>query len=233
MPANAAPDPVLLGLDDIRVTVPDARDGTRTILTVPGLDLAPGDSMGIAGPSGAGKSTLLKVIAGLIIPAMGTVRWNGVSLPQGRARDQWRRRSVGLVFQDFALLPELDALDNVLLPADFDHWRRPAALVRRAGHLLTRLGISDHHGRAGSLSRGEQQRVAVARALLSAPALLLADEPTASLDADNGQFIASLLLDAVRETGAALVVVSHDQRVLDRCGRVVRLDRGRLVESGS
>ena len=221
-----------LTLDGVTVTVPEP-GGTRiTILDIPALHISPGESVGIAGPSGAGKTSLLHVIAGLLLPSTGTVRWEDdvVSVRSEEARDRWRRHSAGLVFQDFALVPELSVLNNILLPATFGAWRIPAALRSEAAALTERMGLAKRHARVASLSRGEQQRVAVARALLPKPALLLADEPTASLDAESGAAVIAMLLDGTRERGATFIAVSHDSALLARLDRVIRLEGGRIVE---
>jgi putative ABC transport system ATP-binding protein len=221
-------------LDGVTVMVTEAAAGATRILEIAQLAIAPGERVGIAGPSGAGKTTLLQVLAGLVAPTTGAVRWGAEDisrLPEA-ARDRWRRATVGLVFQDFALVPELDALANILLPATFDHWRAPAALRVRAAALLQRVGLPVTHRRVERLSRGEQQRVAVARALLREPALILADEPTASLDAETAGPVADLLIDVARERRASLVVVSHDAGLLERLDWVVRLDGGRVRGGG-
>lgn len=213
----------------------DRREGGRpagAILDDVCLQVAAGDVTAVTGPSGAGKTTLLHLIAGLARPDRGTVRYgdDDIGAWPERRRDRWRRDTVGLVFQDFQLVPELDALDNILLPLHFDRLRIDAAARARARDLAVRVGVATLSARAGALSRGEQQRVAVARALIRTPALLLADEPTASLDAVTGARIADLLVTAARDTGAALVIVSHDPAVLARAGRVLRLDAGRLQQ---
>jgi putative ABC transport system ATP-binding protein len=218
-----------LRFEDIAVTL---GDGTA-ILDLPALDIPAGQCLGISGPSGAGKTTLVQVLAGLCIPARGRVMWGDTDLTRlnGSARDAWRRRTIGLVFQDFALIPDLSAFDNIVLSAGFDHWRVPVALHRRARELIESMGLGALAGRrAGVLSRGEQQRVAVARALLHDPAVLIADEPTASLDCRNGTAIAGLLIDAARGRGSTLITVSHDSALLGRMDRVIRLDHGRMVE---
>jgi ABC-type lipoprotein export system ATPase subunit len=240
MPHTAACDVPLPGgphraawltLEDVTVTVPDVGSGRMPILDIPALKIAPGETVGIAGASGAGKTTLLHVIGGLLLPSTGVVAWGAdpVSRRSEDARDGWRRRMVGFVFQDFALVPELSVLDNILLPATFGAWRVPSALRREGASLAEIMGLTKLGMRAASLSRGEQQRVAVARALLGKPALLLADEPTASLDAENGASVAGLLLDGAHGTGATLIVISHDAALLGRLDRVLRLDAGRIV----
>jgi putative ABC transport system ATP-binding protein len=240
MRATTAPDPVAdgdapggatLALTEVAVTAREPGGGTMNILEIPALTVPPASTLAVAGPSGAGKTTLLHVIAGLLQPARGRVTFGGADIGalSGGARDRWRRRCVGLVFQDFALLHELDMLDNILLPASFDHWRIPAALRQRALDLLRRVGLTPSRRPVHSLSRGEQQRVALARALLRRPALILADEPTASLDAESGASVAALLMSTAREDGATVIVASHDARIIDRLDRVARLDRGRLA----
>jgi putative ABC transport system ATP-binding protein len=221
-----------LQVSDLVVDRRDTGPSTGVILDGIELALAPGKTAAVTGPSGAGKTTLLHVIAGLARPDRGSVRWGDVeiaALSEG-ARDRWRRDTVGLVFQDFHLIPELGVLDNILLPLSFDRWRTPAPMRALAGDLARRVGLGDRRTtRAGALSRGEQQRAAVARALIRRPTLLLADEPTASLDPDNGKRIADLLLSVAAEAGASLLVVSHDHALLDRVERIFRLDAGRLT----
>jgi len=196
----------------------------------------PGAIVAVTGPSGAGKTTLLHAVAGLVPPDAGTVSWGDLdvtALPEA-GRDRWRRDSVGLVFQDFQLLAELGVLENILLPVRFDHWRMPRAAIERAEMLAARVGLDPAGPRAGRLSRGEQQRLAIARALMRAPRLILADEPTASLDADNSARVADLLIEATRETEASILMVSHDAGLLGRASRVHRLEAGGLrLDRGS
>lgn len=223
---EAAPEPLVL--DGVEV-VHGGGAAPFTALAIERLEVAPGALLGVAGPSGAGKSTLLHLVAGLIGPSAGAVSWGGLRLDamgEG-ARDRWRRHTVGFVFQDFHLVDELSILENVLLPARFEGFRVAAATRRRAGELIDRMGLADPDRRASVLSRGERQRVAVARALIGRPSLLLADEPTASLDADNGAAIADLLVATARESGATLIVAAHDARLLARLDRVVTLVGGR------
>lgn len=204
--------------------------GAGPVLAVPDLALLPGSATAIQGPSGAGKTSLLHALAGIECPSAGTVRWDGDDLwaMPGRARDRWRRARLGLVFQDMHLLPGLSALDNVLLPALFDHARIPDALRTRGLELLDGLGVPDPGRRAAVLSRGERQRVALARALLRQPAILLADEPTASLDAAAGREVGTLLMDAAAAGGATLLVATHDPALLERLPHRLRLDAGHL-----
>ncbi len=217
-----------LTLSDVRVTF---GPGGAPVLAVdaPRLSVAQGDLLGISGPSGSGKTTLLHALAGLLLPAHGTITWGDATLTAmgENARDRWRRQHVGFVFQDFHLVPELSALDNVLLTRWFGHWSAGRSATERALGLLADVGVPPGR-RAGVLSRGEQQRVAIARALLAKPHLILADEPTASLDAETGAVVADLLVRSARETGATLILVSHDPAMLARMALVRRMDKGVL-----
>ncbi|HYD98355.1 MAG TPA: ATP-binding cassette domain-containing protein [Alphaproteobacteria bacterium] len=204
----------------------------RTVLALERWALPAGAAVAVTGPSGAGKTSLLYLLAGLERPAAGRVAWGGADLfALGEtARDAWRRRHVGFVFQDFHLLPGLSPLANVLLPAGFAGLGPDRALKARAAALLERVGVPPGRARdVATLSRGEQQRVAVARALLFRPPILLADEPTASLDPANGAAVVDLLRGYAAEAGATLIVVSHDPAVLARMGAVLRLAEGRLA----
>ncbi|RPI15132.1 MAG: ABC transporter ATP-binding protein [Lysobacterales bacterium] len=204
-------------------------EGTLAILSDVSLDVRRGESVAIMGASGAGKSTLLALLAGLDEPTTGAVELAGADLGRldedGRAAV--RARHVGFVFQSFHLVPSLTALENVMLPLELAGRRdaRPAAL-----DVLGRVGLA---GRVGhyprQLSGGEQQRVAIARAFVAGPDVLFADEPTGNLDAATGGRIMDLLFGLNVETGATLVLVTHDHSLASRCGRVIRLDAGRVV----
>ena len=216
-----------LVVEGLRIAYP----GAGLVVELPLLHLPSGTVAAIAGPSGAGKSSLLHVLAGIERPAAGRVLWEGVDIwaLAPAARDCWRRERVGLVFQDMHLLDGLSARDNVLLPTLFDHRRPPAALEERAGVLLHTLGIPDGSRRAVVMSRGERQRVALARALLRSPAVLLADEPTASLDSAAAAGVGATLLDAAAEAGATLLVATHDPALLARLPRHLRLHAGQVA----
>ncbi|WP_036744992.1 ATP-binding cassette domain-containing protein [Paracoccus sp. N5] len=199
-------------------------------LAVPELRIAAGAMVAVAGPSGSGKSTLVNVLTGLERPAHGAVRWGGTdiaALSEG-ARDRWRGAHVGLVMQDFHLFPGLSALDNVLLPARMAR-AADRALVARAADLLAGMGLDRPRQRIETMSRGEMQRVAIARALLRRPGIIVADEPTASLDATTGEVIAGLLIGLARDSGATLIVVTHDPALVQRLPRRIALARGRVV----
>jgi putative ABC transport system ATP-binding protein len=196
------------------------------VLDIVALCIPAGAIYGLAGPSGCGKTTLLHLCAGLLQPSAGELRVLGsaVSLLPQHERDRFRARHVGYVFQSFNLIPALSAIENVLLPMAFAD-RMPRAQRRSRGEMLLRrvgLGHRLHH-RPAALSHGEQQRVGIARALANQPALLLADEPTANLDASRRDAVLELLIEVATETGAALLLASHDARVLARLDHVLQM----------
>jgi putative ABC transport system ATP-binding protein len=204
-------------------------EGTLTILAEVDLQIAAGETVAIVGASGAGKSTLLALLAGLDEPSEGRIWLNGSELTaldeDGRAAV--RARHVGFVFQSFHLVPSLTAIENVMLPlelAGLPNARKAAADVLSQVSLAPRR---EHYPR--QLSGGEQQRVAIARAFVTRPAVLFADEPTGNLDAVTGERIIELLFDLNRATQTTLVVVTHDQAIASRCGRIIRLEAGRVV----
>ena len=209
--------------------------GTRRILDRVALTVDPSEVVAVTGPSGAGKTTLLHAIAGLVRPDAGAITWAGLELTRmsERERDCWRRDTVGLVFQDFQLVDELDVVGNILLPASFDHWLPPSALRDRAKELMSRVGLAGRRARTAALSRGEQQRVAIARALVRGPKLVLADEPTASLDGNNAIDVADLLLTIAADSGAGVLMVSHDPVLLAKADRIHRIERGCLTGAGA
>jgi putative ABC transport system ATP-binding protein len=204
-------------------------DGTLTILDGVSFEVTAGETVAIIGASGAGKSTLLALLAGLDEPSSGHTWLSGSDLTRldedGRAAV--RARHVGFVFQSFHLLPSLTALENVMLPLELAGTANAKAL---ALEVLGRVGLgprSGHYPR--QLSGGEQQRVAIARAFVTHPAVLFADEPTGNLDAATGAKIIELLFELNRGSQTTLVLVTHDQAIAERCGRIIRLDAGRLV----
>ena len=186
----------------------------------------------VMGPSGSGKTTLLHCLSGILQPSLGCVRHAGVVVSELRdaARDEWRRRHCGLVFQDFRLIDELDPLDNVMLPVLFRKFRAPPGVRDRAVALLDVLGVPRRTGAASRLSRGEQQRVALARALLLDPPIILADEPTASLDRRNAEAIAAQLERMAKNSNKIVVCTTHDERVAERADKVLMLRAGRVID---
>src|SRR2546423_1108759 len=194
------------------------------------LEITPGEAVGVVGASGSGKSTLLAILAGLGSPSTGTVELDGTDLFKldEDARSEMRGRTVGFVFQSFQLLPALDALENVMLPLELAG-RADAAKSSR--EMLERVGLGERlHHYPKHLSGGEQQRVALARAFVVRPKLLLADEPTGSLDAEAGADVIDLLFQMNREYGTTLVMVTHDEGLARRCKRIVRLVGGKVAQ---
>lgn len=204
--------------------------GALTILDDIHFQIAAGETVAIVGASGSGKSTLLGLLAGLDVPSAGSVRLKGtdiVALDED-ARARLRATSLGFVFQSFQLLPHLTALENVMLPLELVG---QADAPARARKLLEEVGLSARlHHYPRTLSGGEQQRVALARAYVTEPALLLADEPTGSLDAATGQAVIELLFRLNREHGTTLLLVTHDLDIAARCARRLHLAAGRLVD---
>jgi ABC-type lipoprotein export system ATPase subunit len=193
------------------------------------LELARGEMVALVGPSGCGKSTCLNLIAGVDRPDSGSARILGLDLARATEAELalLRRRSIGIVFQAFHLVPHLSVAENVALPLALDGRRDPA----RVDELLERVGLTprrDHF--PGELSGGEEQRVAVARALVHRPRLIVADEPTGNLDSSSGTAVLELLDELRRAAGATLVVATHDARVAARAGRIVHLRDGRVEE---
>ena len=203
--------------------------GTLDILRDIDFTLAPKETAAIVGASGSGKSTLLSIIAGLDTPTRGTVRLAGNDLfsIDEDERAALRARQVGFVFQSFQLLGNLTALENVMLPLELagrkDSRKAAAEMMDRVG-LSSRLG---HYPKV--LSGGEQQRVALARAFVVQPAVLLADEPTGSLDFATGETVMALMFDLNREQGTTLVLVTHDRAIASRCERRITIEAGRIA----
>jgi len=200
-----------------------------TILQDISFSVMPGETVAIVGASGSGKSTLLGLLAGLDSPTAGEVRLDSESL-NGLNEDQrakLRGRLLGFVFQSFQLLPSLTARENVMLPLEL---AGTAAAADTAGEWLTRVGLAHrlkHYPK--HLSGGEQQRVALARAFAPNPQLVLADEPTGNLDAATGQQIIDLMFDLNAKQGTTLLLVTHDEAIAARCGRILRIQSGRLA----
>ncbi|MGA5699750.1 ABC transporter ATP-binding protein [Peterkaempfera bronchialis] len=209
--------------------------GDATALDGVSLEIQAGEAVAVMGPSGCGKSTLLNMVAGLDRPTSGTVQVHGQDL--GRLNETglalFRRRHIGMVFQFFNLIDDLPALDNVALAAQLTG--TPARQARRrALELLDELGISDRKDTyPAALSGGERQRVAVARALMNRPALLLADEPTGALDSRSGEQVMDLLID-LNQIGQTLLIVTHDPHLATRCAsRLIEFADGRVARQSA
>jgi len=211
--------------------------GNLIILDDINLAIAPGETAAIVGASGSGKSTLLGLLAGLDVPTRGIVRIDGEALfardEDGRAR--LRAAKIGFVFQSFQLLPHLTALENVLLPlelAGFSGAGGAAAPRTAATELLSRVGLAQRlHHYPRTLSGGEQQRVALARAFVNHPPILMADEPTGSLDERTGAAVIALMFELNRERASTLLLVTHDTGIAARCGRRIELHAGRIASA--
>ena len=207
------------------------RSGDSDLVILRDIEFAvtSGEALAIVGASGSGKSTLLALLAGLDTPTSGTVELDGQDLfaLDEDARAELRGRAVGFVFQSFQLLPALSALENVMLPLEL---AGRVDAERAAREVLARVGLGERlHHAPKHLSGGEQQRVALARAFVVRPKLLLADEPTGSLDAESGRGVIDLLFELNRASGTTLIMVTHDESLASRCGRVLRLVAGRIA----
>ena len=220
------PEPIIA----VRGLTKQVRDstGTLTILHQIDFELAPRESVAIVGASGSGKSTLLSILAGLDKPTTGSVRLAGIDLfaMDEDQRAGLRAEKVGFVFQSFQLLGNLTALENVMLALELQGRNDARA---KATEMLVRVGLGErlnHYPKV--LSGGEQQRVALARAFVVRPAVLLADEPTGSLDFATGETVMALMFELNREAGTTLVLVTHDQAIAQRCDRQLRIEAGRV-----
>ncbi len=218
----------IIAVEHVFKSVTDST-GTLDILRDIDFALAPRETAAIVGASGSGKSTLLSIIAGLDTPTRGTVRLDGEDL-FARSEDEraaLRARKVGFVFQSFQLLGNLNALENVMLPLELAGRRDARSAARE---MLARVGLAERLGHYPKvLSGGEQQRVALARAFVVQPAVLLADEPTGSLDFATGEKVMELMFDLNREQGTTLVLVTHDRAIAARCERRITIEAGQIA----
>jgi putative ABC transport system ATP-binding protein len=221
------PEPII----DVQKITKQVADSTGTLTILHDIDarLMPRESVAIVGASGSGKSTLLSILAGLDTPTSGTVLLAGQDLFKldEDARAELRSRTVGFVFQSFQLLANLTALENVMLPLEL---MGRADARSAATEMLRRVGLGERLGHYPKvLSGGEQQRVALARAFVVRPAVLLADEPTGSLDFATGETVMQLMFELNREAGTTLVLVTHDRAIAQRCDRQLRMEAGRIA----
>jgi lipoprotein-releasing system ATP-binding protein len=225
-------------IDGVDLVKRYASNGSREeVLVLDGANLAVqrGESVAVMGASGSGKSTLLHLLGGLDRPTSGDVRFDGSSIGAYTAEQLalYRNRRIGFIFQFHHLLPEFTALENILMPT-LIRGGDPAETGSRAKALMERLQIahrSEH--RPSECSGGEQQRIAIARALINRPDLVLADEPTGNLDQANAAVVLDLLLDVRAAEGLTMILVTHDPMIAARCGRSVRLRGGRMMETQS
>ena len=219
---------MILNVNNLRKEVPSG-DGRLIILDDVSLSLNDGESLAITGPSGSGKSTLLSLLAGLDTATSGEIFLDDLALHKmnEEERTALRKEKIGFVFQSFELLPSLTALENVMLPSELKSEKSPET---NAKNFLERVGLKnrqDHY--PNQLSGGEQQRVAIARAFACSAKILFADEPTGNLDPRNGEIIADLLFEVNSETDNALVIVTHDQELADRCDKTINLKLGKVI----
>ena len=220
---------MILEVNKLRKDV-SSGDNKLIILDDLSFNLLEGQSIAITGPSGARKSTLLGLLAGLDTASSGEIYLNGEALHEldEEQRALLRKEKVGFVFQSFELLPSLTALENVMLPSELKDENEPE---ERAKYFLDRVGLKEReHHYPNQLSGGEQQRVAIARAFACSAKILFADEPTGNLDPKNGEMISDLLFEVNSETDNALVVVTHDHDLADRCDKKINLKLGKIVE---
>jgi putative ABC transport system ATP-binding protein len=218
----------IISVEHVHKSVTDST-GTLDILRDIDFSLSPRETAAIVGASGSGKSTLLSIVAGLDTPTRGTVRLAGQDLfaLDEDARAELRARQVGFVFQSFQLMGNLSALENVMLPLELAG-RKDAR--KAATEMLGRVGLGERLGHYPKvLSGGEQQRVALARAFVVQPAVLLADEPTGSLDFATGETVMQLMFDLNQEQGTTLVLVTHDRGIAERCQRRITIEAGRIA----
>lgn len=221
-------DPII-SVEHVYKSVTDST-GTLDILRDIDFTLRPRETVAIVGASGSGKSTLLSIIAGLDTPTRGTVRIGGADIfaLDEDERAALRARQIGFVFQSFQLLGNLTALENVMLPLELAGSRESR---KAATEMMKRVGLAERLGHyPKTLSGGEQQRVALARAFVVEPAVLLADEPTGSLDFATGETVMQLMFDLNREQGTTLVLVTHDRAIAQRCDRQLTIDAGRIAK---
>lgn len=223
----------MIALENVSVRFVDRAGTMIDALKSVSQRFEPGVFYAIIGPSGSGKTTLLHIVAGILKATTGTVKAGDHVLSDLREgqRDQWRRRHCGLIFQDFRLIEELSPLSNVLVPSWFGRDTAPGKARKRAEELLERFDVPRRSGPVSMLSRGQQQRVAMARALVLAPETILADEPTASVDKDNAGIIIEELAQLAR-AGKTVIAVSHDDRVANRADRVLEIRDGILIKTG-
>jgi putative ABC transport system ATP-binding protein len=222
------PGSPLVLIEDIALTLASAA-GPVDILRGVSLRIEPGETVALLGPSGSGKSSLLMVLSGLERPSRGRVVLAGHDLGalDENALARLRRSHIGVVFQAFHLLPTMTALENVAIPLELAGARDALAAAEAA---LGRVGLGHRLGHyPGQLSGGEQQRVAMARAFVAGPVLLLADEPTGNLDGATGRIVIDCLFDEHARRGSALLLITHDASLAERCGRQVHLEDGRIV----
>ncbi|MBG86652.1 MAG: ABC transporter [Verrucomicrobiales bacterium] len=224
----------LLRLQDVEMEYASTEGGEKlSVLRGVNLEISSAETISIVGPSGSGKSTLLNIIGTLDMPSKGSVELEGQDLTNLGDEDlaTLRNEKIGFIFQSHHLLPQCTVLENVLVPT-IPSGKNDEAAVKRARRLLERVGLQERlHHRPGQLSGGERQRVAVVRALINAPRLVLADEPTGALDRSSAENLGALLLELNKEENVTFIVVTHSLELAKKMGRAYELIDGKLVES--
>ncbi len=233
MQNNPTAAPTLLSMEKVSKTYPEGRE-RRVILNEADLSVEQGEFLAVVGKSGSGKTTLLNVLSGIDRLDSGRIVWDGVAFSElnDQQKTLFRRKNIGFVFQFFNLIPTLTVWDNLTLPLNLNGMTSPQDL-QRAEQLLAEVGLADRRADyPDRLSGGEQQRVALVRALVHDPKLVLADEPTGNLDEDTGTLVLNLLDRLTRQMGKGMVMVTHSLDAAARADRIVRLKEGRFIADG-
>ncbi|MDR0762748.1 MAG: ATP-binding cassette domain-containing protein [Campylobacteraceae bacterium] len=220
----------MITLEDVKVSFKGLE---RPVLDIPFLQIGDGVKLAVTGISGSGKTTLINILCALERIESGSIMWDNVALHSldQMQQDRFRGENVGLIMQDFYLYDGLSALQNVLLPSKLRYFKVPEIITKRAVYLLERLNISKHAQNVDMLSRGEKQRVAIARALVNTPKIIMADEPTASLDREISDEAVKLLVSLAYEFQATLICASHDRVLINKMDYCLELEKGRKVEA--
>ncbi|MDR1008062.1 MAG: ATP-binding cassette domain-containing protein [Campylobacteraceae bacterium] len=220
----------MITLKDVKINFGNFKKPT---LDIPFLQIGNNVKLAVTGISGSGKTTLINILCGLENIDSGSILWDNTALHSlnQMQKDRFRGENVGLIMQDFHLYNGLGVLQNVLLPSKLRYCKIPEIIAKRALYLLERLNIHQYLQNIDTLSRGEKQRVAIARALVNAPKIIMADEPTASLDKENGKEAVNLLISLAAEFKAALICTTHDRALIDKMSYCLELEKGKKVEA--
>lgn len=223
-----------LKISGLKLSYPLPDRKALAVLNIDNFSIDKGMKVGLMGPSGSGKTSFLYCISGIEQAQEGSVKWGDVIINKlsQMERDRWRQKNIGFIFQDFHLIPRLTPLDNVLLPAYFRYSTLSPQIKEHARGLLRRIGLEGCNVNVEKLSRGEKQRVAIARALVMSPPVLLADEPTGSLDRFTANAVMELLIDICKENSTTLIMASHDHAVMSRLSQVYFLSEGKMFTKG-
>ncbi len=201
------------------------------ILSVDNIEINSGELIGIKGASGAGKTTLINLITGLLTPQQGNVFWGNIDITQlsETKRDEFRRKNLGIIFQTFYLIEELSPFSNVIISTFFSSKKENKKIKELGLFYLNEFGVFDSKRDVSTFSSGERQRIAVARALSTSPKIIIADEPTASLDTKNAEYLTNALIEIAKKDNKTLIIISHDQLVLEKMDRIIELQKGVII----